>query len=74
MSPSVGQRMPVSILIVVLLPAPFGPMNPTTSPGSMLNDTSWTAWTSSYCGETSDLMLFHTPSFFFFVWNTLLRC
>ncbi len=32
--PEVGIRIPVSILIVVDLPAPFGPMYPTSSPGS----------------------------------------
>ena len=31
--PAVGSRMPVSILIVVDLPAPFGPRQPTISPG-----------------------------------------
>ena len=30
--PEVGTRMPVSILTVVDLPAPFGPINPTISP------------------------------------------
>ena len=33
-SPDVGTRIPVSILMVVDLPAPFGPMYPTSSPGS----------------------------------------
>jgi len=30
--PDVGCRSPVSILIVVVLPAPFGPRNPKSSP------------------------------------------
>ncbi len=30
--PDVGRRMPQSILIVVVLPAPFGPKNPNISP------------------------------------------
>src|SRR5688572_5353450 len=31
-SPSVGARLPVSICIVVVLPAPLGPRKPSTSP------------------------------------------
>ena len=37
--PDVGVSMPLMIFIVVLLPAPFGPMYPTMSPSSMSNDT-----------------------------------
>src|SRR6266404_3800438 len=32
--PAVGKMMPISSLMVVLLPAPFGPKNPNTSPSS----------------------------------------
>ena len=38
--PPLGTRMPVSILIVVDLPAPFGPTQPTISPRSIVNETS----------------------------------
>ena len=41
--PDVGGVSPVSIRSVVDLPAPFGPRNPVTVPGSQLNDTSLTA-------------------------------
>ena len=36
--PAVGVRMPVSILIVVDLPAPFAPMYPTASPRPSVNE------------------------------------
>src|SRR5262245_61726578 len=42
-SPEVGGSRPVSILIVVVLPAPFGPRKPNTSPG----------WTSSVTWSTA---------------------
>src|SRR5436305_1075537 len=45
--------MPVSILIVVDLPAPFGPRNATSSPGSTTNDTPSTAATSRVSGRSS---------------------
>jgi hypothetical protein len=35
--PEVGARKPVSIFIVVDLPAPLGPRNPSTSPRLTLN-------------------------------------
>src|SRR5438094_7153696 len=41
--PLVGARKPVIIFIVVDLPAPLGPRNPSTSPSGTLNDTSSTA-------------------------------
>ena len=50
--PAVGWRMPASILIVVDLPAPFGPTNATRSPGSIRNDTPSTATTSRVGGRT----------------------
>ena len=40
---AVGAQNPGRILIVVDLPAPFGPMNPSSSPASRLNDTSMSA-------------------------------
>jgi hypothetical protein len=39
----VGLRMRVRSLSTVLFPAPFGPMMPSASPGSTVNDTSWSA-------------------------------
>jgi len=44
--PAVGTRMPVSILIVVDLPAPFGPRYPRSSPRSTRNETPLTARTT----------------------------
>ncbi len=41
--PAVGSSNPVSILMVVDLPAPFGPRNPKNCPGATLNLTSSTA-------------------------------
>src|SRR6267143_1473536 len=41
--PEVGRRMPASDRSVVVLPAPFGPMRPTISPGPTSNDRSSTA-------------------------------
>src|SRR3954471_20636402 len=45
-APPDGTSIPVSILIIVDLPAPFGPRYPTASPASIENDTSSTATTS----------------------------
>ena len=36
--PSVGARQPVIIFIMVDLPAPFGPIKPTISPSSSVNE------------------------------------
>ena len=44
--PSVGGRKPVSMRMVVVLPAPFGPRKPTTSPLPIENVTASTALTS----------------------------
>src|ERR1700755_3185621 len=44
--PLVGRRSVVSILIVVVLPAPFGPRKAKTSPRRTSNDTSSTAVSS----------------------------
>ena len=41
-SPASGAESPTSIRIVVVLPAPFGPRNPVTVPGSQRNETSLT--------------------------------
>ena len=43
-------ELPARILSSVLLPAPFGPMTPTTSPLDTWNDTSLRAW-NSWCRE-----------------------
>src|SRR5262245_47164461 len=43
MRPDVGGMKPVSMRMVVDLPAPFGPRKPSTSPRSTVNDTSFTA-------------------------------
>ena len=42
-SPALGARYPVSIRIIVVFPAPFGPRNATTCPRGMENEMSWTA-------------------------------
>src|SRR5260221_14068530 len=44
--PLVGINSVVSILTVVVLPAPFGPRTPNSSPGSTSNEMPWTASTS----------------------------
>ena len=41
--PAVGGMKPVTMRMVVDLPAPFGPRKPSTSPRSTLNDTPSTA-------------------------------
>ena len=46
--PDVGGRKPVSIRMVVVLPAPFGPRNPVTWPGLATNEMSFTAVTEPY--------------------------
>ena len=43
--PSSGASWPFSMLKQVLLPAPFGPISASSSPGSIAKDTSATAWT-----------------------------
>src|SRR5919197_3642933 len=47
-SPLVGWSSPESIFSVVVLPAPFGPRKPTTSPGSISNAIPSTARTSRH--------------------------
>ena len=44
-SAAVGRRIPERILMVVDLPAPFGPMKPSSSPASSQNETSTSAST-----------------------------
>ena len=43
-SPSEGGMKPVSTFIIVLLPAPFGPRKPTTSPAPISKETSSSAF------------------------------
>ncbi|MNC90861.1 hypothetical protein D3C83_70140 [compost metagenome] len=43
MRPAVGGMKPVTMRMVVDLPAPFGPRKPSTSPRSTVNETSFTA-------------------------------
>ena len=43
MAPALGARLPVSICMVVDLPAPFGPRKPSTSPRARSKLTSLTA-------------------------------
>ena len=46
--PRVGRRIPATLRIVVVFPAPFGPTSPSTSPGATWNDRPWTAANSPY--------------------------
>ena len=50
-SPLSGVKIPLMILMVLLLPAPLGPMYPTISPAPTENDTSRRASTSVYARE-----------------------
>src|SRR5581483_11947837 len=52
--PAVGRSKPVSRFTSVDLPAPFGPMRPTTSPGSSSSVTSRSAWTPSNARDTEE--------------------
>src|SRR5947209_6998282 len=47
--PEVGARKPVIIFIVVDLPAPLGPRNPSTSPRGTVNEMSSTALSGPKC-------------------------
>src|SRR5207245_3742197 len=51
--PNVGGRRVVSVLIVVVFPAPFGPRNPNTSERAMSNETRSTATLSPKCRDNS---------------------
>src|SRR5216684_9074783 len=46
--PLVGRTRPSRILTVVVLPAPFGPRKPNTSPGSTVRLRSWRATLRPY--------------------------
>ena len=43
--PAEGRNTPAIIRSSVVFPEPFRPMNPTEAPGSIRNETSWTALT-----------------------------
>ena len=47
----------ISILIVVVLPAPFGPSRPKSSPRSTVNETPRTASTSSGLRRTTPVVV-----------------
>src|SRR5690625_3847509 len=51
--PPLGFSMPVSILMVVVLPDPLGPMRPTISPRSRSKVNALTACTPPKCLESS---------------------
>src|SRR5207249_5201723 len=53
--PLVGYSRPESIFSVVVLPAPFGPRNPTSSPSPTMKLTSFTATVCSYLRWKSPL-------------------
>ena len=55
-SPLVGWSRPDRTFSVVVLPAPFGPRNPTRSPRSIVNVTPSTAFTTSYLRCNSDFI------------------
>src|SRR5215211_3036211 len=46
--PSVGLIIPITVFKTVDLPAPFGPIMLTTSPGAMASETSCRIWTLPY--------------------------
>src|ERR1700680_3880901 len=54
--------MPVSILMVVDLPAPFGPMKASTSPFSSAKQMGLTASRSRYRGATNERRLLANPA------------
>lgn len=60
-SPEVGVRMPVSILMVVDLPAPFGPSRASSSPGATSKVTSETASFATRSGLIRDLIAPDNP-------------
>src|ERR1700752_2883263 len=64
--PSVGESRPAAIRMVVVLPAPFGPIKPKISPCSTARLRSSTASTLSYSLRSSEssIILFHA-------WNRL---
>ena len=72
-SPPLGTRIPVSILIVVLLPAPFGPTRPIISPRSTESERSCTASTLRTSGSTTLRMAPSKPGLLRATRNVLLR-
>src|SRR5699024_9045427 len=60
-NPLVGLIIVESILMVVLLPAPFGPKNPKISPSDTVKLTPFTASSSLYCFFKSFTSTIVTP-------------
>src|SRR6185437_3865250 len=52
--PPVGRSKPLRRLTSVDLPAPFGPIRPTTSPWRSSSETSRSAWTPANARETEE--------------------
>src|SRR5579885_280203 len=72
-APPLGTRIPVSILIVVDFPAPFGPIRPIISPRSIRNESSYTAFTTRTSGYTTLINPPTIPDLLLAIRNTLLR-
>src|ERR671911_361829 len=55
--PLLGMMIPARLRIVVVLPAPFGPTSPSTSPGPIRKDSPWTAGKSpySFCSPSTSI-------------------
>ena len=63
--PEVEERYPVIIFIVVVLPAPFGPRKPTTSPSATSKLMSFMAYLSPYFFvRCSILIISYSPLFY----------
>src|SRR5262245_27377278 len=60
--PLVGWRIPLNSLSVVVLPAPFGPIKPTTSPASIENERSRTASIDRYSRRTNERSAARKPA------------
>src|SRR4051812_190761 len=60
--PAVGLRRPGSILIVVVLPAPFGPRKPTISPGRTSKEAFFTASCAPYTFRNPRAAIAGTPT------------
>src|ERR1700685_19081 len=69
--PDVGRRMVVSILMVVVLPAPLGPRNANTCPGGTENEIPSTATKEPTCfvGSRTRSMGDRVSGFGFGVWG-----
>src|SRR5688500_517308 len=65
--------MPVSILMVVDLPAPLGPMKPSSSPASIWNVSLRTASTELYSGLNSARTEPLMPAALRLVWNVFCK-